>query len=246
MTTTMFYLPAEGIDPATIYGEEDITCISAEEIQRLGTEWGTDVMSQMRPATPEEMAEYGIYGHACTLYEIWTDEFEVRCKKGDPWTTDELLGEYLRKSSIDPHREASYTSLEEARTAFAKSYANHGSTRLMSGSAGYYLLCSIAYLDGADYDEDGELDQGCDTWEVSLEEYVPALHDLVLARADTELIVRLINAEDSWDDDQHEALLELADRAGLDEEDYLDDDGYTDVHAFVCAIQDALGVDLGE
>ena len=68
-----------------------------------------------------------------------------------------------------------------------------------------------------------------------------------LRTADTAEIVAWINTFDEWDEEQFDALCELADRAGIHPDDYRDDDGTWDkTHEFVSAIQTALGVDLGE
>ena len=67
-----------------------------------------------------------------------------------------------------------------------------------------------------------------------------------LRAADTADIVAYINAFDEWDSDQFEALAELADRAGIDTDDYRDESGEMDgAHDLVAAIETALGVDLG-
>lgn len=67
-----------------------------------------------------------------------------------------------------------------------------------------------------------------------------------LRTADTADIVAYINAFDEWDSDQYEALAELADRAGIDTDDYRDESGEMDgAHNLVAAIEEALGVDLG-
>lgn len=57
---TNYYLPKDGINPDTIYGGNPVVCISESEIRRLSAEWGTDVMAQMRPATEDELNEFGI------------------------------------------------------------------------------------------------------------------------------------------------------------------------------------------
>lgn len=68
-----------------------------------------------------------------------------------------------------------------------------------------------------------------------------------LRTADTAEIVAWVNSFDEWDAEQYEALCELATRAGIDPDDYRDDDGAWDkTHEFVTAIQSALAVDLGE
>lgn len=59
-------------------------------------------------------------------------------------------------------------------------------------------------------------------------------------------IVNYINSQDEWDEDQYNALCELADRADIDPDDFRDYNGDLNTNAFVVAIQDALGVDLGE
>jgi hypothetical protein len=57
----VYYLPKDGIDPDTIYGSEQIVCISEKEIAWLSREWETDLMEQMREATKEEIKKFGVY-----------------------------------------------------------------------------------------------------------------------------------------------------------------------------------------
>lgn len=67
-----------------------------------------------------------------------------------------------------------------------------------------------------------------------------------LRTADTADIVAYINAFDEWDSDQYEALAELADRAGIDTDNFRDEyDAMDGAHDLVAAIEAALGVDLG-
>lgn len=63
---------------------------------------------------------------------------------------------------------------------------------------------------------------------------------------ETAEIVDFINARSEWDEEQYDALCELADRADLDPDDFRDYDGDLKTHEFVVAIQNALSVDLGE
>lgn len=56
-----YYLPADGINPDTIYGGGPMVCISAEEIARLSHEWGVDLMEQMQEATQEDIELFGVY-----------------------------------------------------------------------------------------------------------------------------------------------------------------------------------------
>ena len=56
-----YYLPKDGVNPDTIYGSEQIVCISEKEVSRLSREWETDLMEQMREATQEEIGKYGVY-----------------------------------------------------------------------------------------------------------------------------------------------------------------------------------------
>lgn len=56
-----YYLPRNEINPDTIYGGGPVVCISADEVRRLSSEWGIDVMEQMRPATDAEIDVYGTY-----------------------------------------------------------------------------------------------------------------------------------------------------------------------------------------
>ena len=57
----IYYLPKDGVDPDTIYGSEQIVCISEKEVARLSSEWETDLIEQMRKATQEEIMKYGVY-----------------------------------------------------------------------------------------------------------------------------------------------------------------------------------------
>ena len=56
-----YYLPVDGIAPETIYLNGDIVCIDETEIRRLSREWAVDLFQQMRPATDDEISEYGVY-----------------------------------------------------------------------------------------------------------------------------------------------------------------------------------------
>ena len=67
-----------------------------------------------------------------------------------------------------------------------------------------------------------------------------------LGTADTADIVAYINAFDEWDEGQYDALCELADRADISPTDFRDYDGVLNTHDLVVAVQNALGVDLGE
>lgn len=181
-------------------------------------------------------------------FEIWTDTFEIRLgrRKGDVWTDVDILAEYHRHDN-EPRLVASFETLDEARAEFRQHYASYGSTHLTSAYSGGYLLTGvIAWLEPADYDEDGNLIQVYDWLAESVDPYTPDLSDLDLAHADTDLIVSLINAEPEWNEAQYAALCELADRAGIDPMDYEDDSYNLDTAAFVRAIQADLHVDLGE
>ena len=180
-------------------------------------------------------------------YEIWTVSFDVRLgnRKGEEWTEYELVREFCSQDS-DPQRRTSYTTEEEAREAFAAHWADYGSTRLFSAfSGGYYLSCKIAYLEPAEYDEDGDYIEGGDWVMESVEPYVPALRDVDLGRASNSLLARLVNEAEQWDEDGVEDVLEeLADRAGRNLEDYTDDEWNLDAPRLAEDIQKYLDVKI--
>lgn len=106
-------------------------------------------------------------------YEIYTDRFKVwrLFDKDQALSKADLLDEYHGGGQL----EDVFDTLEEAREKFLSSYADYGRTWLERdyGSSDYCLVCDIARLDEVEYNDEGELERFCNTWEVSLEEYVP-------------------------------------------------------------------------
>lgn len=116
-------------------------------------------------------------------FEIFTDDFEFRfgSRLADiPAMTDrEILDTYLScdtrvtSNSLDPHLEGQYDSLEAALAAWEE-FAASGSTHAESGGAVWLLRGDLAYLQEAEYDEDGDFVQGGDILRHSCEAYSPA------------------------------------------------------------------------
>lgn len=108
-------------------------------------------------------------------YEIWTDHFEFRFTKasGVPSATaDEIWAWYMEESCNHPTLEASFDSIEDAKAAFAKEYADYGRTYRQSGFGGTPLLVGdVAYIEENIYDEDGEFVQSVSVWDYSTEPY---------------------------------------------------------------------------
>lgn len=118
-----------------------------------------------------------------TKFEIKTDSFEFRFGRSresvPAMSADEIFDTYLScddritSNSLDPVLEASFDSLEEAKSEFAKNYANYGCTRLEHGSVLWLLCGELAWIESNEYDDDGEFDQGGETFAVSAEAYEP-------------------------------------------------------------------------
>lgn len=55
-----YYFPNDGHADA-IYGSQYPVCLDEAEVKRLSREWGEDLFEVMHEATPDEIAEYGVY-----------------------------------------------------------------------------------------------------------------------------------------------------------------------------------------
>lgn len=110
-------------------------------------------------------------------YEIYRETCEIRCDGprgwNRPWSAEEIFDAYNSQDNFCPTRVASYDTEEEALVAWEKDYANSGSTRLERGSAGFFFLAEVYYLEAVEYDEDGNLDQGHGVIRFAVEAYVP-------------------------------------------------------------------------
>ena len=110
-----------------------------------------------------------------TKYEIKTDHFEFdfgAAKNSIPcMTADEVFGTYENESANDPKTEATFDTLEEARAEFAAHYANYGSIRAERGNVFWCLVGNVAWIEENEYDEDGDFDQSCGTYDISAEPY---------------------------------------------------------------------------
>ena len=114
-------------------------------------------------------------------YEIYTDTFEFRFGRYEDSIPEmsgyEIFQTYLScdtgitTNSLDPHLEASFDTLEEARAEWEKNYKNYGRTWAEKGNALWLLRGDIAYLEGNEYTEEGDFDQGGDVYECSAEPY---------------------------------------------------------------------------
>ena len=114
-------------------------------------------------------------------YEIYTDTFEFRFGRYEDSIPEmsgyEIFQTYLScdtkitTNSLDPHLEASFDTLEEARAEWEKNYKNYGRTWAEKGNVFWFLRGQLAWLDENEYTEDGEFDQGGALWESSVQGY---------------------------------------------------------------------------
>ena len=56
-----YYFINAGENPDRIYGDGYPVCIDQAEFDRLSREWDLDLHEIMHEASPEEIAEYGVY-----------------------------------------------------------------------------------------------------------------------------------------------------------------------------------------
>lgn len=94
-----YYLPADDVNPDAIYGGEEVTCLTAAEVDRLSREWDTNLWDQMRVASQAEVERYGIGdGMTANLMDImvqdWlaenADEMEDLVLDGEPFYSTDL------------------------------------------------------------------------------------------------------------------------------------------------------------
>ena len=108
-------------------------------------------------------------------YEIKTDRFEFRfgtSKRSVPTlSAEEVFEEYQRQGETCPQIEGSFDSLEDARKAFTRTYANYGRTWAERGFCFWLLLGYLAWIEENEYDDDGEFYQGDVTYDVSAMRY---------------------------------------------------------------------------
>lgn len=113
-----------------------------------------------------------------TKYEIKTDRFEFRFGKSKDsvpaMSAGEIFDEYLNLDGNCPELKASYDTLEDARAAFVKHYANYGTTYAQASNVFWLLLGDVAWIEENEYNEYGEFEQGSDIHDFSAEAYVPA------------------------------------------------------------------------
>lgn len=95
-----YYLPADSINPDTIYGSGAVVCISEDEIRRLSREWGTDLLVQMREASRQDIRDYGTYDNLRTAD---TADIVAYINAFDEWDSDqyEALAELADRAGID-------------------------------------------------------------------------------------------------------------------------------------------------
>lgn len=95
-----YYLPADSINPDTIYGSGAVVCISEDEIRRLSREWGTDLLAQMREASRQDIRDYGTYDNLRTAD---TADIVAYVNAFDEWDSDqhEALAELADRAGID-------------------------------------------------------------------------------------------------------------------------------------------------
>lgn len=116
-------------------------------------------------------------------FEIMTDNFEFRFGRSldsiPAMSAAEIFDTYLScdttitSNSLDPTRRASFDTLEEAQAEFSRNYANYGRTSPERGSLWWLLVGDLAWIERNEYDEDGEFDQGGETYALSAAAYEP-------------------------------------------------------------------------
>ena len=110
-------------------------------------------------------------------YEIFTDTFEFHFSKPSipAMTAEEIFQTYwscdtrITSNCLDPRRECSFDTKEEALAEWEKNYKDYGRTWESKGWAVYLLCGEMAWLEENEYDEDGNFDYGGDTWLYSVE-----------------------------------------------------------------------------
>lgn len=115
------------------------------------------------------------------MFGIRTDHFELRMgsrrDRIPSMSAEEILDTHLScddritSNSIDPTIEASFDTLEEARAEFALNYERYGCTDLRRASCGYILTGRLAWIEENQYDENGDFDQGGETYDLSAQPY---------------------------------------------------------------------------
>jgi len=119
-----------------------------------------------------------------TKFEIKTDSFEFRfyTRTRDElpaMTAAEILETYqsgdtrITSNSLDPETVGSFDSLEDAKKAFARFYANYGRTAARRADIGYNLAGELAWIEENEFDDDGEFIQGGVVYDYSAEPYEP-------------------------------------------------------------------------
>lgn len=110
-----------------------------------------------------------------TKYEVFTDTFEFRfgTYKGSipSMTVGEVWMEYNCQSCNDPVRVASFDTLEDALAFFRENYDDYGRTWAEKGCVFWLLRGQVAWIDGNEYDEDGNFVDGGVLYECSAEPY---------------------------------------------------------------------------
>lgn len=96
-------------------------------------------------------------------FTIYTDNFEFRFSGRIPELDDNDIRDLYLSKSTDPHFEAQFDNEAEARAEFETNYSSYARIRRESAFTGAPLLVGdLAYLEEAEYTEDGEFDQGGD------------------------------------------------------------------------------------
>ena len=61
MKTIQYFIPIDGAAAESIFYDQDVVCLSENEVYRLNREWGKNLFNVMREATPEEIKQFGTY-----------------------------------------------------------------------------------------------------------------------------------------------------------------------------------------
>lgn len=104
-------------------------------------------------------------------FEICTDHFEIRTNGLKNLSAKDIFDLYRSGSVLEEHIEESFDTLEEARSAFDKTYSKWARTSFNRSSVSL-LSCDVVFIVENNYDDEtGDFDFGGDVWEYAAEPY---------------------------------------------------------------------------
>lgn len=94
-------------------------------------------------------------------YELYTDTFEFRTRKGQEWQSDDIFDAYITQGDLYPTRVAQADNLEDIAALFEDEKLKC-TTYEQAYTTGWLIRGVLCYIEIAEYDEDGEYIQGGD------------------------------------------------------------------------------------